>query len=440
MENDREVNFSRLVPAFFRGGWDSISTPPKVSIVDSFSNHMANRMTEICSQYDILSIVDLECGYTDWLSAFDGSTFYRGIDSDESTVEYDRAHFGEKGQFEKDDVCDVDTEIPNADLYLLGRGIRSLDNHRILEILNDIRSKTFRYLLVVSWHERTTNSDRRGSRIEDDRSKINFELPPFTLRSTTDKWTLRNVTLLLFSKEQLEDDLEIAKKIVQIDGKNTIYVGPYIAQSKPRQSKIPRIIHLIWIGQKQIPEYVFEHEKRWKELLPDNWVVRLWTNGDLIPKLIPERVLDMICRAESGGQKADILRPFVVAKFGGFYFDTDHKPINSIDPLVSTLHWAEAIACHYEDWNPDYLANGMFGAVPNHPWISACCQDILRQPLNTDDVNWRTGPGCFARCLSPDMDVLFVLPKFFYPYHYRAKWLPWDSKTCYTAHSWEHDW
>src|SRR5205823_5703343 len=118
-----------------------------------------------------------------------------------------------------------------------------------------------------------------------------------------------------------------------------------------------------WIGPAPIPDHVREYKGKWEAMMPE-WTVRLWTNEDLTPEQFPQVLLDKICEAEAGAQKADLLRLSVLKKYGGHYFDADHQPLHTIEPLAKRFHWATAIACHYERWNTAYLANGYMAAVP----------------------------------------------------------------------------
>lgn len=95
-----------------------------------------------------------------------------------------------------------------------------------------------------------------------------------------------------------------------------------------------------------------------------------------------------------------------------------------------------------QHWNPDYIANGALACVAEHEWAKAAYADAMNQVLNTHDVNIKTGPGCIARTLKPDMEGVVVLPPtFFYPVHYRNKEVELQREgPHYTTHLWLHDW
>ena len=101
---------------------------------------------------------------------------------------------------------------------------------------------------------------------------------------------------------------------------------------------IPRILHMIWIGCDP-PEYFWANKRTWESLMP-SWQVRCWhdTSG------VEERVAERVHAAETGAQKADILRYALVYEHGGVYVDADVTPHRSLDPIVAL--GARVVLCH----------------------------------------------------------------------------------------------
>jgi mannosyltransferase OCH1-like enzyme len=71
---------------------------------------------------------------------------------------------------------------------------------------------------------------------------------------------------------------------------------------------------------------------------------------------------------------ADVVRLLAVAKYGGVYLDTDFKVFKPLDRLL--VH-----NCFYgfqvETASPDWVANGAFGAIPEHWFIQEALTRVL---------------------------------------------------------------
>jgi hypothetical protein len=91
--------------------------------------------------------------------------------------------------------------------------------------------------------------------------------------------------------------------------------------------KIPKILHLIWIGKDPFP-----YEEQFKTWVDKNkgWDVFLWTDKN-IPKLHNQKLYDKI---PYNAGKADVLRIELLANYGGVYTDADSVCLKPIEPLI----------------------------------------------------------------------------------------------------------
>lgn len=172
------------------------------------------------------------------------------------------------------------------------------------------------------------------------------------------------------------------------DWKNTYF--------QHRTQYIPRILHLVWIGKASQPEYLQKHIQKWKELMP-KWTVRLWTNEDLITDEIEPTVLAKIHEADKGTQKADILKYYVVWKYGGIYVDADTEPTSNLDPII---YMSDLVVCHDNQIEWGYIAVGFFAASQYHPVLRKAVDICLTVPLNTGEPHMTTGPRAFGLAVS----------------------------------------
>lgn len=163
-----------------------------------------------------------------------------------------------------------------------------------------------------------------------------------------------------------------------------------------RRINKPRVLHLIWVGKSKQPDYLDRHIIKWKELMPE-WTIRLWTNEDLTEEEIEPNVLSKIKEAEKGTQKADILKYYVVWKYGGIYVDADTEPTRSLEPI---LYMSDLVICHHNEITWPYIAVGFFAACPNHPVLRRSVDICMNAQLNTDEPHMTTGPRVFGQAVS----------------------------------------
>ncbi len=172
---------------------------------------------------------------------------------------------------------------------------------------------------------------------------------------------------------------------------------------------IPAILHLIWLGERTVPQYCLDHVAMWKTLMP-HWQVKLWRNDDVAE--FSEEVRGLIEQAHVGAQKADILRAFVVEKYGGMYVDADTVPKRSLD-CVRALN-EPVVLCHDIPFYWPYLSSAFFAAAPHHPLLLHYCS-LMLQPgvlLNTPDIHMHTGPRLLGEAVwtAPGKDTYYMLP------------------------------
>lgn len=149
---------------------------------------------------------------------------------------------------------------------------------------------------------------------------------------------------------------------------------------------------------------------------------------------------------------ADIVRLFAVYEQGGIYFDADfriHRPINSL------LEHKCFFAFQHEQHPTDWVANSVFGAVPNHPVIAMARDRIMRIRPSWFGFDRPTkyGPKLFTGVLrhcgldrySPHgvtVGDVFVCPTtYFFPFSYTDEV---DenvvSSDTLATHLWEQSW
>ncbi|KAF9884334.1 hypothetical protein FE257_001847 [Aspergillus nanangensis] len=129
-----------------------------------------------------------------------------------------------------------------------------------------------------------------------------------------------------------------------------------------RPQVIPKIIHQTYKNE-TIPEVWMEAQQSCIDLHPDYEYI-LWTNEksrDFIAKEYPW-FLDTFDGYKYPIQRADTIRYFVLAHFGGTYIDLDDGCNRRLDPLLAYPAWVRRTV-------PTGISNDAMGSVPQHPFF-----------------------------------------------------------------------
>jgi mannosyltransferase OCH1-like enzyme len=94
--------------------------------------------------------------------------------------------------------------------------------------------------------------------------------------------------------------------------------------------KIPKIIHLIWLGG-DLPEKFNPLKNKIKEINHDYEIIE-WRDNNINFDLKNKKLFDS---CENLGAKSDILRFEVLYKFGGIYLDYDFLSVKKFDELLN---------------------------------------------------------------------------------------------------------
>lgn len=97
------------------------------------------------------------------------------------------------------------------------------------------------------------------------------------------------------------------------------------------QGKIPKIIHYVWFGEKEIPELEEKCIESWKKILPD-YKIMFWNEEtfDIENSPYAKQALEHKKYAFA----SDYTRAKVLYEFGGIYLDTDVEVLESFDQFL----------------------------------------------------------------------------------------------------------
>ena len=94
---------------------------------------------------------------------------------------------------------------------------------------------------------------------------------------------------------------------------------------------IPKIIHYIWIGKNPLPKEMQECLDSWKRYMPE-YELKCWDDSTLgeFSNVFMNEALE----EHKFAFASDVIRLYVIYKYGGIYMDTDVMVYKSFNPLL----------------------------------------------------------------------------------------------------------
>lgn len=148
------------------------------------------------------------------------------------------------------------------------------------------------------------------------------------------------------------------------------------AETTPETQMIPKIIHQTY-KTTTIPEVWREGQQRCKDLNPDYQYI-LWTD-EMARDFISEHYPWFLTTFDNYPypiERADAIRYFVLAHFGGVYIDLDDGCNRNLDPLLN-------FPAFVRKTNPTGISNDVMGSIPQHPFFLK----VIVQ-LEKFNINW----------------------------------------------------
>lgn len=203
--------------------------------------------------------------------------------------------------------------------------------------------------------------------------------------------------------------------------------------------KIPKIIHIIWVGdESKRPDNCID---TWRTKNP-SWEVRVWGNKELdaIPWRNKAHIQAMKQKELNG--VADMMRYEILFEHGGFAVDADSICVR---PLEDKLFDLSVVTCfENERVRPGLLAAGYLAAEPGNSFIKHIIDDIGAMKSVVEDMAWKTvGPGrltdAYNKYVLGNTGVDFMIhpSHYFIPEHYSGeKYTGHDTDNIYARQLW----
>lgn len=243
-----------------------------------------------------------------------------------------------------------------------------------------------------------------------------------------------------------------------------------IPSSTPR---IPKIIHIMWLGGKLPTEYT-RYVSSWSFYHP-GWTILFWTDNKLNYDQGKEVVYSFdeltarLQRVHGGerivvdvnklqfdnrmfydwamnyGEKSDILKWEIVYRVGGTYVDTDFECLQPLDVYHHTYDFYTGM--QPLDTNLVQLGAALYGAIPHHPVLKACVENI-KNNQHIKQIVVKTGPIHFTKSFlaaagKTNLRDIALPATYFYPCGYEQRGTArelWCKAESYAVHHWAGSW
>ena len=226
----------------------------------------------------------------------------------------------------------------------------------------------------------------------------------------------------------------------------SLYERHNFLKIKPQhESRIPKIIHQIWIGD-AVPQKFKQFQESWLKLHPD-WEYRLWTSHDL--PLFAWHNADLLSKSRNPGEISDIMRYEILYTYGGVYIDFDFECLQALDELNRLYDFY--IGIQPLDCELVQLGIGLIGSVAGHPILKAAIENLhaaWHEAANQGNAPAKTGPLYFTKIFlntagnAEYCDV--ALPAhYFYPLACTQEELlydMWIEQGAFGVHHWAKSW
>ena len=205
-------------------------------------------------------------------------------------------------------------------------------------------------------------------------------------------------------------------------------------------SRLPRLIHQIWLGPNPLPVQAKAWADGWRGHHP-GWHYQLWTDGDAA-------ALDMVNRdafdsAGNFAMKSDILRYELLFRYGGLYCDLDFECLRPLGPLLAQV--GEETFGGFEWSTFTYhrsLCNALLGALPGASFLrhaiealreSARLHQAERHIHRHETIARATGPAFLTRLAAECLAITLFPQPILYP-------RPGETAAAYARHHFWGSW
>lgn len=143
---------------------------------------------------------------------------------------------------------------------------------------------------------------------------------------------------------------------------------------------IPKTIHYIWLGRATKPALITDCINSWHAHLNDYKIIE-WNEDNLDSIILNNLQVKKALALKNYAYASDIIRVYLLKKFGGIYLDTDIEIVKTFDDLLS---YDLFIGYESKYW----FGSAVIGSVANHPVLEL----IFMRYQSTSNIKFSTNP------------------------------------------------
>jgi mannosyltransferase OCH1-like enzyme len=167
------------------------------------------------------------------------------------------------------------------------------------------------------------------------------------------------------------------------------------AQDTKFESKIPKIIHQVWMTE-ALPPWINALNSTCRDLNP-GWKFRLWRYQDAVRANFTH--LQKMNSSPTLAMQSDMMRLKILYRYGGIYVDTDFICLQPFANLLATFPDAALLVAN-EIQTDKYISNSFIATVPKHPVIQRAYEEI--SSINVNGIpNRASGPVYWGKHVFP---------------------------------------
>ena len=185
---------------------------------------------------------------------------------------------------------------------------------------------------------------------------------------------------------------------------------------------IEKLIHVIWKGENP-PDYYHNEVLTWASISQCDWTIYGWRDSDLAwlketADDYGKKVFEVAESMKEFAAYVDVIRLYIVYRFGGYYFDADFEVYREISDL-SRIN-ADIIFCNSTDHYYTSISYCFFAAMRNLPFLKNFLEELIRKYENNEMEDWiikRTGPiflGCRYVIYDGEINPVMLPMYYFY--------------------------
>lgn len=212
------------------------------------------------------------------------------------------------------------------------------------------------------------------------------------------------------------------------------------------ETKIPKVIHYIWLGPRPLDKVSLKCMKTWEKYLPD-YEVKRWGDDECKDIISSNKYAQQALDAKKYAFVSDYLRVYILYNYGGVYMDTDVQIFKPIDRFLND----GAFTC-FE--NSEQIPTALMASAKGNLWMKALLDyyddkefidsegnmDITTNVVTITNISLAMGfvPGGKEQVFSDDVHI--YTKDYFCPLDTSASKNDVFTENTYAAHLYNGSW